>query len=293
MSHEIVWRQVFGSGGRGMRKHGNHVDWITMSAHKPRRSVGVSAPGLTFTVKGKHVECGYDPSRQPSGGIYPLLLKAHDAGSATIVAHHKGAAAGELRVTICPKQKVTLVARNVVSDVRKQDHGKLAKEAPGLAQALSEVFDSQGAFNFAVTVGSDVHLNGNNLVNHKEKQLVSGKMENVREVFARSADASADFTILFCWGLWDVPCALGVSAGKIILVDETIFHGKLDRHLLTHVLAHEVVHSMGHTKSRFGRTHYDNKKDNLMFPDAKSAANLGPEQVEFIINRNNWYDDIR
>jgi hypothetical protein len=279
-----------------MRLEGDDLLWITMTAHKTRHTVGVSAAGLTFTCSGQTtVECSYDHSRVPTGGVHPVHLKAHDSGSATLTAHHQGVPVGNLRVTVCPRLKVHLTAKNAVSEVRPKDRGVHAKHASGLAPHLREVFASQGGFEFVVHRGADLPLSQEHQIQRWQDRPdilhFNALMDHLPDfkTVTNVIDPSADFTLLFCWGLYPPRCALGMSVGRLILIDELIFQDTYRPAFMAYIVAHEIVHSMGHTQERFGRSHMDHKSDNLMYPSADGGLKLDPGQVELIINPANWY----
>ncbi len=297
MSQTATWRVL--RGGKpyvnGVNQKDDRVTWIAMTGGFRRWAVGIDAPRLDFESSNeKVVECQYDQDRKPVGGIYPVLLDSKEAGSATVTALKGKSAVASLDVTAFRQREVRIVARDVVLPGKGSQHrGTYAKHHAALTPLLDRIFISQGGFTFKSTRAPDVELSSFSVIEPQKgvgPRVNARSVEDIEAVFKPVVDRHADFTVFFCSALFGAPCAAGLAAGGIILIDELWKPGvKTDLPTyFAHVLAHELVHAMGHTEQRFKRAHSD-LKENLMYYSTAGGTKLYRKQIELIAEKRNWY----
>jgi len=300
MSESATWRLLPKEGKpyvHGVDEKDKRVTWVAMTAGFRRWAVGIDANGLTFeSSNNKVVECKYDTDRKPQGGVYPVLLDSKDVGSATVTAHNGNSAVASFDVSSFRQREVRIVARNVLlpgAGKERRHHGTYAKNHAALTPLLDRIFISQGGLTFKSTQGADVELSSFVVIEPRkgEGPRIDARNEaSIQSVFKPYADAHADFTVFFCSALYGAPCAAGLAAGAIILIDE-LWKPQVKTDLPTyfsHVLAHELVHAMGHTIRKFKRNH-SKLRENLMYYSTEGGTKLYHEQVELIASRKNWY----
>ena len=280
MSQDVAWLKLPRSDGRGLELAEGRVIWVSMTEGLSRWAVGVSEKGLTFETprRGPSIVDTPTGSGRPRRA-YTLVLALPEAGTGQDRRPPRQVGRRLAGGDVFPLTKVQLVARNVVGPDGKL-RGTQAKHAKAMVPLLDRLFVSQGGFSFGITQGKDVELTSFSLVSPRGERgplLVDARSPaQIKEVFKGHVSTAAAFTIFFCSALYGAPCAAGLASGPIILIDESQQpSGKKGRdESLAEVVGHELAHAMGHTESRFGRSH-SKRKDNLMYESTDGGSHLG------------------
>lgn len=288
----VQWKKRAASRGLGMGFDGKGVlDWLAVGKGR-FRDVLVSQPGLQFESDNGRVEVEYLADTNTQDGWYPVRLTGMKSGSGSVRAMRKGKAVGTLRANVLVRRNVTLTLKNVVAASGKH-RATQASAASQLASRLDKIFVHQGNFNFQVSRKADAAIPNDQFVHMFGVDGIDGSnFVQISTVFRKHFDRASTFNVFFCTWLHKAPCAIGVSTGPYILVNEsytarTPAKGQsaakaneeyLD--FLAHVLAHEVVHSMG-------LSHHPDR-NNLMYATSDGGLHLDWKQTAFISNPSNW-----